>query len=161
MEVYRLKLSTKGRYGVKAMLDLAVHQGDEPTSIKTISKRQDISEYYLEQLFAPLRREGIIRSVRGAQGGYFLNRDPKDITVLEVINILEGPIFLSECLETEECSNIDLCATRTLWQKIKFSVEEVMESITLQDMLDDYREMQKSPIDSIIINGEKVALKQR
>lgn len=154
-----MKLSTKGRYGVKAMLDLAIHQGEDPTSIKTISKRQDISEYYLEQLFAPLRRKGIIRSVRGAQGGYFLNKDPKDITILEVITILEGPIFLSECLENDDCSNIDLCATRTLWKKIKVSVEEVMRSITLQDMLDDYRNLQKSPIDSIIINGEKVLLK--
>lgn len=141
------------------MLDLAIHQGEEPTSIKTISKRQDISEYYLEQLFAPLRRKGIIRSVRGAQGGYFLNKDPKDITVLEVVTTLEGPIFLSECLENGECSNLDLCATRTLWKKIKVSVEDVMRSITLQDMLDDYRDMQKSPLDSIIINGEKVSLK--
>ncbi|PKK39174.1 Iron-sulfur cluster regulator IscR [Clostridiaceae bacterium JG1575] len=134
-----MKLSTKGKYGVKAMVDLAIHRGEVPVSIKSISQRQNISEYYLEQLFAPLRRAEMIKSIRGAQGGYILNRDPKTVTVLEIMDILEGPIEISECLEHETCGNIDCCATRTVWRKLKDAIDGVMESITLQDIVDDYR----------------------
>lgn len=133
-----MKLSTKGRYGVKAMVDLAINQGEDPISIKSISQRQNISEYYLEQLFAPLRRAEIIRSIRGAQGGYMLNRDPESVTVLEIMDILEGPIEISDCLETGACNNIDCCATRTVWIKLKDAINGVMENITLQDIVNDY-----------------------
>lgn len=122
------------------MVDLAINQGETPVSIKSISQRQNISEYYLEQLFAPLRRAEIIKSIRGAQGGYVLNKDAREITVLEIMNILEGPIEVSECLDTDSCDNIDLCATRTVWKKIKHSIDSVMASITLQDIVNDYRQ---------------------
>jgi len=138
-----MKLSTKGRYGVKAMVDLAIHYGDSPVSIKTISERQSISEYYLEQLFSPLRKAELIRSIRGAQGGYVLNKEPKDITVADVMNVLEGPVEIAECIEGTECDNIDFCATRLLWEKIKNSIDEVMENITLQDIVDDYINMKE------------------
>lgn len=138
-----MKLSTKGRYGVKAMVDLAIHYGDVPVSIKTISERQNISEYYLEQLFSPLRKAELIRSIRGAQGGYVLNREPKYITVADVMNVLEGPVEIAECIEGTECDNIDFCATRLLWEKIKNSIDEVMENITLQDIVDDYINMKE------------------
>ncbi|WP_300383243.1 Rrf2 family transcriptional regulator [Clostridium sp.] len=138
-----MKLSTKGRYGVKAMVDLAIHYGNLPVSIKTISERQNISEYYLEQLFSPLRRAELIRSIRGAQGGYVLNREPRDITVADVMNVLEGPVEIAECIEGTECDNIDFCATRLLWEKIKNSIDEVMENITLQDIVDDYINMKE------------------
>ena len=82
-----MKLSTKGRYGVKAMVDLAIHYGDTPVSIKTISKRQNISEYYLEQLFSPLRKAGLIKSIRGAQGGYVLNKTPDQIKVSDIMYV--------------------------------------------------------------------------
>ena len=136
-----MKLSTKGRYGVKAMVDLALHYGDTPVSIKTISQRQNISEYYLEQLFSPLRKAKLIKSVRGAQGGYVLNSAPKDITVAEVMYVLEGHIEISDCIEGTECDKTDYCATRLLWEKIKNSIDEVMESITLQDIVDDYNRL--------------------
>ncbi|EOR27356.1 MULTISPECIES: Rrf2 family transcriptional regulator [Clostridium] len=136
-----MKLSTKGRYGVKAMVDLAMHYGDTPVSIKTISQRQNISEYYLEQLFSPLRKANLIKSIRGAQGGYVLNRAPEDITVADVMNVLEGPVEIAECIEGTDCDNIDFCATRLLWEKIKNSIDEVMKSITLQDIVDDYVRM--------------------
>ena len=138
-----MKLSTKGRYGVKAMVDLAIHYGDSPVSIKTISERQSISEYYLEQLFSPLRKAGLIKSIRGAQGGYVLNKEPKDITVADVMNVLEGPVEIAECIEGNECDNVDFCATRLLWEKIKNSIDEVMENITLQDIVDDYINMKE------------------
>jgi len=136
-----MKLSTKGRYGVKAMVELAINYGATPTSIKTIAIRQNISECYLEQLFAPLRKAKIINSIRGAQGGYVLNKEPKDITVAEVIYILEGPIEIADCIEGATCDNVDLCATRLLWEKIKNSIDDVMKSITLQDIVDDYKAM--------------------
>lgn len=136
-----MKLSTKGRYGVKAMFDLAIHHGNDPVSIKSISERQGISEYYLEQLFSPLRKANLIVSVRGAQGGYKLSKSPSEITVLDIMNVLEGPIEVSDCLEDTTCSNVDCCATRGLWFKIKNSFESVTQGITLQDMLDDYNKM--------------------
>jgi Rrf2 family protein len=136
-----MKLSTKGRYGVKAMVDLAIHYGGEPISIKTISERQNISEYYLEQLFSPLRKAELIRSIRGAQGGYVLSRSPKDITIAEIMEVLEGPIEISNCLDENSCNNVDCCATRLLWAKIKNSIDSVTKSTTLQDILDDYKNM--------------------
>ncbi|SFA77409.1 RrF2 family transcriptional regulator [Clostridium frigidicarnis] len=136
-----MKLSTKGRYGVKAMVDLAIHYGEDPVSIKIISKRQNISEYYLEQLFSPLRRAGLIKSIRGAQGGYVLNKQPKEITVADIMDVLEGPIEISDCVDGVTCTNVDCCATRLLWEKIKKSIDSVMTEVTLQDIVDDYLAM--------------------
>lgn len=138
-----MKLSTKGRYGVKAMVDLAINYGEAPVSIKSIAERQKISELYLEQLFAPLRKAKLIKSVRGAQGGYILNKSPKDITVSDIIEVLEGPIEISSCIDNNECNNVGTCPTRLLWEKIKNSIDEVTNSITLQDMADDYNNMLK------------------
>lgn len=146
-----MKLSTKGRYGVKAMVDLAINYGKEPISIKAISQRQHVSEYYLEQLFSPLRKSGLIKSIRGAQGGYVLNRDPKDIKVSEIMYILEGPIEISDCVDGSSCNNIDCCATRLLWEKIKHSIDSVMESVTLQDIVDDYYAIKDKNSESIEI----------
>ena len=144
-----MKLSTKGRYGVKAMVELAVNFGKAPVSIKVISARQKISEYYLEQLFSPLRKANLIISTRGARGGYNLSRKPEDITVADIINILEGPIEISDCIEDDDCSNVESCATRLLWKKLKDSIDNVMESVTLQDIVDDYN----------IINNENQKIK--
>lgn len=134
-----MKLSTKGKYGIKAIVDLALNQGETPVSIKSISQRQGISEYYLEQLFAPLRKAEIIRSIRGAQGGYIINRDLSEVTVLELMNILEGPVEISECVDGESCSNIDCCATRMVWEKLRDSIDSVMGSITIADIINDYK----------------------
>lgn len=134
-----MKLSTKGKYGIKAIVDLALNQGETPVSIKSISQRQGISEYYLEQLFAPLRKAEIIRSIRGAQGGYIINRDLSEVTVLELMNILEGPVEISECVDGESCSNIDCCATRMVWKKLRDSIDSVMGSITIEDIINDYK----------------------
>jgi Rrf2 family transcriptional regulator, cysteine metabolism repressor len=144
-----MKLSTKGRYGVKAMLDLAIHYGKEPVSIKSISERQNVSEYYLEQLFSTLRKADLIKSVRGAQGGYVLSKSPGEITVKVVMEVLEGPVEISDCLEEGSCNNIDCCATRLLWARIKDSIDSVMESTTLKDMVDDYNKMKKSTTEGV------------
>ncbi|CDI49118.1 RrF2 family transcriptional regulator [Clostridium tetani] len=133
-----MKLSTKGRYGVRAMIDLALNYGNIPISIKSISERQNISEYYLEQLFATLRKADLIKSIRGSQGGYLLSREPKDINIAEIIETLEGPVELSNCVSQGECENMDSCSTRLLWVRIKESIDNVTKTTTLQDMVDDY-----------------------
>ncbi|WP_291579133.1 RrF2 family transcriptional regulator [Clostridium sp. UBA6640] len=138
-----MKLSTKGRYGVKAMVELAIHYGKEPVSIKTISERQNISEYYLEQLFSTLRKSGLIKSIRGAMGGYVLGKAPDEIRIYDILEVLEGPIEISHCLETESCNNIDCCATRLVWKKIKDSIDNVTMSITLKDIVEDYMDISK------------------
>ena len=136
-----MKLSTKGRYGVKAMVDLAIHYGESPISIKSISQRQGISEYYLEQLFSALRKAKLIKSIRGAQGGYVLNKLPEEITVADIMEVLEGPIEISDCVEGTTCNNGNCCATRLVWQKIKTSIEDVTTSVTLKDIVNDYNDI--------------------
>lgn len=133
-----MKLSTKGRYGVRAMVYLASNYGGAPVSIKTISQKENLSEYYLEQLFSPLRRANVIRSIRGAQGGYVLCKPPKDITVGDIMTILEGPVEIADCIDGVDCDTSDCCATKAVWEKIKNSIDGVMNSITLQSILDDY-----------------------
>lgn len=138
-----MKLSTKGRYGVRAMVELASNYGGAPVSIKTISKRENLSEYYLEQLFSPLRRANLIRSIRGAQGGYVLCKPPSEITVGDIMTILEGPIEIADCTDGVECDNVDCCATKRVWEKIKKSIDDVMNSITLQNIIDDHEAIMK------------------
>lgn len=145
-----MKLSTKGRYGVKAMVELAINYGNTPLSIKNIALKQNISECYLEQLFAPLRKAKLIISIRGAQGGYVLSREPEKITIADIMDVLEGPIEISECIDNDNCDNIDCCATRTVWGKIKKSIDDVMNSITLQDIVDDYNKIK--------INNEQIKI---
>lgn len=130
-----MKLSTKTRYGVKAMLDLAYNSSKNPVSIRSIAERQKISESYLEQLFSLLRKAELVKSIRGAQGGYVLAKRPEEITVFDIMNVLEGPVEISDCLDKNECDNTEFCASRLLWRRIKESIDEVTEAISLQDML--------------------------
>lgn len=148
-----MKLSTKGRYGVRAMVELAANYGEPPVSIKTISKRQNLSEYYLEQLFSPLRRANLIRSIRGAQGGYVLARSPEEITVGDIMTVLEGPIEIADCIDGLKCDSEGYCATKFVWGKIKRSIEDVMNSITLQDIIEEYNNADKSKIS--IVDGSE------
>ena len=135
----RLKLSTRGRYGIHAMYDLAVHYGDGPQSIKCIAERQGIPEAYLEQLIAVLRREKLVISNRGAQGGYRLVREPEDITVGDVLRALEGGLNLVDCLlEEDSCGKSCACPSRIVWLKIRDGLNRIVDGITLQDMIDEY-----------------------
>lgn len=134
-----MKLSTKGRYGVAAMYDLAMHYGQGPISLKSVAERQDISEHYLEQLMGTLRKSGFVKSVRGAQGGYTLARDPAKITVGDIIKIMEGPIAPVDCLLTESndndyCERATFCVTRGVWAKVRDSINTVLDSISLADL---------------------------
>ncbi len=132
-----MKLSTKGRYGLMAMFQLAMDFGQGPVSLKYIAEKQELSENYLEQLFSSLRRDGLINSVRGAQGGYMLSRDPKEISVGQVLRSLEGHLAPAECLLEDNCYKEDGCATKLVMMRIKQSIDSVVDSITLNDMVED------------------------
>ena len=133
-----MRISTKGRYAMQLMLDLARYNTGEPISLKDISKRQEISEKYLEQISSLLNKGGFGRSVRGAQGGYLLNRDPKDYKVGEILRITEGDLAPVACLDQNsmECEKRTGCATVRLWQMIDDAVSSVVDKVTLQDLLD-------------------------
>ena len=134
-----MKLSTRGRYGIHAMFDLArEYKGGVPQPTKTIAERQRFPDAYLEQLISALRKAGLVTSVRGAQGGYILARRPEEITVGEVLRVLEGELATVECLEFEDaCDRACACPTRLVWQKIQDGVNAIVDGITLGDMLSD------------------------
>lgn len=137
-----VKLSTKGRYGVAAMYDLALHYGQGPISLKSVAQRQSISEHYLEQLMGTLRKAGYVKSVRGAQGGYTLTKEPSQITVGDIIRIMEGPIAPVDCLlsgrvNNDYCDRAGICVTRGVWAKVRDSINSVLDSITLEDLCRD------------------------
>jgi Rrf2 family cysteine metabolism transcriptional repressor len=131
-----MKLSTRGRYGVRAMFELACNYGQGPIPLKNIAEKQNISESYLEQLLGILRKGGLVRSIRGAQGGYQLAKPPEQVRVGDVIRVLEGPIAPAECVSeySNECINADKCVTRVIWEEVKESIENVLDNITLHDM---------------------------
>lgn len=134
-----MKLSTRGRYGIHAMYELALNYGGAPVSIKTIAEKQDIPEAYLEQLIAVLRRSGLVTGTRGAQGGYTLAQPPEKITVGDVLRSLEGGLKLVDCLMEEDvCGKSCACPTRIVWKKISDGLNQVVDSITLKDMIDEY-----------------------
>jgi len=132
-----MKLSTRGRYGTRALLDLALHQAEGPVLLKDIAEREQISLWYLEHLIGPLIAAGIVRSSRGAKGGVWLARSPEQIKLSTVIQLLEGSVAPVECVNDPGiCSRSELCVTRDLWTKIKRAINEVLESTTLQDLVE-------------------------
>lgn len=134
-----MKLSTKGKYGLKAIFELSLHVDEGPMPLNMIASKQKIPEQYLEQIFSTLKKSQLITSVRGAQGGYLLNEEPRNITVGDVLTVLEGPVALSQCIIDEGCcENSNDCSTKLVWEKLKKGIEDVLNSITLQDMIDDY-----------------------
>lgn len=122
------------------MFELAKNYGSGTMSLKDIAKNQDLSETYLEQLIAPMRKAGFVNSIRGAQGGYELSKQPEKITVGEIIRLLEGPLAPSDCVvgDEPECSKANYCVTRTIWERIMDSINNVIDSITLKDMINDF-----------------------
>ncbi|MEI3613293.1 cysteine metabolism transcriptional regulator CymR [Pseudogracilibacillus sp. SO30301A] len=124
-----MKISTKGRYGLTVMIELARKYGEGPISLKSIADDKNLSAHYLEQLAAPLRNAGLIRSVRGAYGGYILAKEPENITAGDVIRVLEGPITPVEGIEEEEP------AQQALWMRIRDVVKDVLDTTTLKDLI--------------------------
>lgn len=135
-----MKLSTRGRYGLKAMVDLAVNYGGGMMSTASLAALQGISDAYLEQLIAALRKAGLVNSVRGAQGGYSLARPPNEISVNDVLRVLEGSTAVMGCVGTENanCDNACSCSARPLWLKLQSCIDQVLDSTSLADMAEDY-----------------------
>lgn len=137
-----MKLSTKGRYGLRALIDLAVYSEAEPVPISSVAARQNISESYLEQLFGKLRKAGLVASVRGAQGGYQLARRASDISVGDILRALEGNLEAVECpgLNVEVgCEDADTCVTKFVWQRINDSITQAVNDISLEQLKSESR----------------------
>jgi len=139
-----MKLSTRTRYAVRAIIELAQHDSNQPLQLKIIAQRQEISVKYLEQLMAVLRSAGFVRSIRGSKGGYILAKAPNQIRMNEVLHRLEGTVTTVECVEDEAtCSRSADCAARYLWMQVEKAIEHVLESMTLQDLVDKANEQKK------------------
>ena len=132
-----MKISTRGRYGTRALLELAFHYREGPIPLKNVARSQQIPLQYLEHIITPLVAAGIIRSTPGARGGVWLARSPEEIRLNEVIELLEGSIALVECVDDPKyCSRSELCVTRDIWIELKKVMNEVLESTTLQDLVE-------------------------
>lgn len=133
-----MKISTKGRYAIRLMLDLATNSCGKPVSLNDIAARQQISEKYLEQIISVLNKAGYVRSIRGPQGGYLLVKEPKEYTVGMILRSTEGDLAPVSCVGNGavECDRADSCVTVRIWQKINDAVDNVVDNITLADLVD-------------------------
>ena len=139
-----MKLSTKGRYGLRALIDLTLYSENETVSIQSIARRQNISDSYLEQLMRKLRSAGLIVSVRGAQGGYKLARPANEISVGDVLRALEGSLEAVTCGgEDNSCQGADLCVTKFVWERINSSIRDTVDSIKLSQLVEESRLMRE------------------
>ena len=138
-----MKLSTKGRYGLRALIDLAIYCETEPVSISSIAMRQGISERYLEQLMSMMKKAGLIKSIRGASGGYTLAKDASEISVGDVLRALEGDLEPVSCgaLNEEGCDASGSCVTKYVWQKINESIQRTVDEMKLDDLMHQGRQM--------------------
>ena len=132
-----MKISTKGRYALRLMLDIAAHDSGEPVRIKDIASRQEISAKYLEQIVAILSKAGYVKSIRGPQGGYRLTRKPEEYSLGDILRLTEGSLAPVECLEgeTNQCPRVGDCITLLFWKKLDKAIREVTEGYTLEDLL--------------------------
>ncbi len=132
-----MKLSTRTRYGIRAILELAQNEGRGPLQVKTIAQHQDISVKYLEQLMTMLRSTGFVRSIRGSKGGYMLAKAPDQIKLSDVFDCLEGHVTTVECVEDKNyCARAADCIARQVWAQVQDAIKNVLQSITLQDLVD-------------------------
>ncbi|MEA4924571.1 MAG: RrF2 family transcriptional regulator [Syntrophomonadaceae bacterium] len=137
-----MKLSTKGRYGLRSMLDLAIYSNGDHVSLNSIAERQDISPNYLEQVFSTLRKAGLVNSVKGAQGGYILADSPSRITVGNILRALEGKLSITgEHNDIEAKNQIEYCLKTNVWDAINNSINTVVDSITLEDLVVEYKKL--------------------
>lgn len=140
-----MKLSTRGRYGTRAMLDVALHCAEGPVRLKDIARRQEVSKKYLEQLISRLEAAGLLTSVRGTGGGISLARPASDIKLSEIFQTLEGPIAFVDCVDNDEwCSRTSSCATRDIWMEMGQLLSDFLESKTLEDICHQQREKEQT-----------------
>jgi len=136
----KMKLSTRGRYGVRIMLELALHFGEGPVLLKDIAERQNISEKYLWHLINPLKTMGLIKSIRGAHGGYVLAKNPAEINLRQILRILEGSLCLVDCVDDPAaCDRSESCITRDIWSETSENISQTLESVTLEKMVERHK----------------------
>ena len=136
-----MKVSTKGRYGLRILLDVALHQGQGPVALRDVSRRQGISHKYLWQVVNPLKAAGLLNATRGARGGYVLVRPPERITIQDIVRILEGPIAVVACVaDPESCDRAVSCVAREAWAEIESKLNAAMRAITLKDLIRRHQE---------------------
>ena len=139
-----MKLSTRARYGTRALLDIALQEGERPVLLRDVARRQGISLLYLEHIVAPLVIAGILRSTRGPKGGVWLIKNPTEIKLSTVIQLLEGSIGPVDCVDNPEvCSRSNVCVTRDLWDELKKAIEGTLGSITLQDLIEQQKKKEQ------------------
>lgn len=144
-----MRISTKGRYGLRAMLDLALHSDGSQVALFNIAQRQNISTNYLEQVFSLLRKAGLVNSVKGAQGGYILADRPERIKVGAILRVLEGDLKVVEDDtpgNKSESANTQACIRRCVWDRINENIDKVVDSVSLQDLIEDYRGYSEYPM---------------
>jgi Rrf2 family cysteine metabolism transcriptional repressor len=134
-----MQISTRGRYGLRAMVDMALHATEGPMALRVIAERQGISESYLEQVFTGLRKAGLVRASRGSQGGYELSSPAGEITVGEILRALEGPIVPVHCVGDSRCEREKYCITRSFWEELRDKINGFLDSTSLQDLSDRAR----------------------
>jgi Rrf2 family protein len=138
--VRKMKLSTRGRYGVRLMLELALRFGEGPVLLKDIAVRQAISEKYLWHLINPLKTMGLIKSIRGAHGGYVLAKEPSEINLCDILKILEGSLCLVDCVDNPAaCDRSESCITREIWSETSKNISQTLESMTLEKMVERHK----------------------
>ena len=155
-----MKLSTKGRYGLRAIVDLAMNAQEEAVALSSIAERQNISISYLEQLIAKLKKAGLVNSIRGAQGGYVLAKDSKEISVGDILRALEGNLNPVDCSEIKEgaeteCSGKDVCVTKYVWKKISDSINQTVDNISLYELVQEGNAVKNKNQSSNPEKGEK------
>jgi Rrf2 family protein len=142
-----MKLSTKGRYGMRAMLDIAQHYQEGLVLVKDVARRQAISERYLEHLFISLKTAGLVKSVRGAHGGFTLTMAPDKIKLIDILSVTEGPLELLECItDGNACARSLHCATRDIWLELQSAMCEVLGTRTLQDLVERQQVKEQSSV---------------
>ena len=146
-----MKLTTKGRYGLRAVIDLAMYAKSDPVSLSDVAERQNISISYLEQLIAKLKKAGIVQSTRGAQGGYSLAKEPEEVSVGEILRVLEGSLSPVDCSAVDgegetECSASNFCVTKYVWKRINDSINDTVNNMFLSELLEESEKVKSDAI---------------
>ena len=154
-----MMISTKGRYALRIMVDLALHDGAEPVSVRAIAQRQDISGKYMEQIISVLTRAGWLRSVRGAQGGYHLAKTPQEITVGMILRATEGDLAPAECVAhgAQHCNRSGACPSRAVFEKVYSAINDVIDGVLLCDLMSDAQRDVHLPFEPSYIQQESEA----
>jgi Rrf2 family iron-sulfur cluster assembly transcriptional regulator len=150
-----MRLTTKGRYAVTAMLDLAIHTHEGPISLAGISKRQGISLSYLEQLFSKLRKQDLVSSVRGPGGGYRLSREPSTIFIAEIVDAVNESIDATSCGGAGNCNHGEVCLTHHLWAELSTQIHQFLSNISLESLIDKHQESEQQSESDDVVEGDR------